>query len=143
MPGKGVQRAVWKWKDVSPLCFTISPGQEQCPSIMGHPSPWPDGADGEDAVGAPGACGQVGCQADVRCKQPYNRAFINKPSHGTRACLLEQQFENNQENHVATEACRLPALPHSLTFSLSFLSISLSLTEMELSTKAGVGFCSH
>lgn len=115
-----------QWKDVSPFCFIISPAQEQCPPIMDHPSPWPDGADGEDAVCAPGARGQVGCWADVRCKQPYNCAFVNKSSHGTRACLLEQQFEN-QENHVATEVCRLPALPHSLTFLLSFLSISLSV----------------
>lgn len=111
------------------LCFIISPAQE------------PDGPDGEDAVGAPGAPGQVGCQEDMRCKQPYNCAFVNKPSHGTRACLLEQQFEN-QENHVVTEVCRLPALPHSLIFLLPFL-LSLSLLTEMATSKAGVRFCSH
>lgn len=98
------------------------------PSWVTHP-PGLSGADGEDAVGAHGARSQVGCRADVRGTQHYDCAFVNKQSHGTRARVLEQCFENNQENHVATEVCRLPALPHSLTFSLPFLSfLSLSLS---------------
>lgn len=107
--------------------FLSAPPSHQVRSSV-PPARWPQGADGEDAVGAPGARGQVGWQADVRCKQPPNCAFVNKPSHGTRACLLEQQLENSPENHVATGVCRLPALPHSLTFLLPFHSISLSLS---------------
>lgn len=98
------------------------------PSWVTHP-PWLAGTDGEDAVGAHGACSQVGCRADVRCTQHYDCAFVNKRSHGTCVRVLEQSFENNEENHVATEVCRLPALPHYLTFSfpfLAFLSLSLS-----------------
>lgn len=89
---------------------------------------WLDGADEEDAVGAHGARSQVGCWADARRAQHYDCAFVDKRSHGTRARVLEQRFENYQENHVATQVCWFLALPHSLAFSLPFLSfLSLSL----------------
>lgn len=129
------------------LLFASPPHQDRSsvhPSWVTHP-PWLDGADGEDAVGAHGARSQMGCRADARCTQHYDCAFVNKQSHGTCARVLEQRFENDQENHVATEVCRLLALPHSLTFSLpflSFLSLSLCLTEM-VTTKAGAEFCSR
>lgn len=57
--------------------------------------------------------------------------------------VLEQHFKNNQENHVATEVCRLLTLSLSLTFLLSFFSfLSLCLTEM-VTTNAGAEFASR
>lgn len=120
--GKEKQRAAWKRLDVPLVRFPTSPGQEQpwvthCPRRR-----W------AGCSGCPAARSQVGWRADGRCTQHYECAFVNKRSHGTRTPVFQQCLENNQENHVAAEVCRLPALPHSLTFSLPFVSfLSLSL----------------